>query len=704
MNPIRWGKSVSLALILLLVNTLTIAAPLEGPPDFVNLWRTGNPSMPWGIAVGHDDRVYVATYQISMIQVFSPDGEQVGIWGEPGTSPGHFNGPVGMAVGPDGNIYVADSENARVQIFTPDGAYIREITHPESFEVGFKPWGIALDPAGNLYVSVLNSHTIYKFGSDGDLIQSIGGFGFSTGLFTGPTGLAVNNNELYVVDSLAFRIQVFTLDGAFVRTWGSLCDIYIHPGRGCVDPDGDEGPLESGDGQLSSPWGVAIDSEGRVYVADSANKRIVIFSSDGEFITKWGELGQGEGQFDNSVGVAINSFGDVYVSDLNNNRIQHFAFPAVEEEAEPAAPVVLDVQVPDVAPVDGSLIEAQVQFEDINGDLTEARFHVIDGKFDPFRVDLTQFSGQTSGEFTFNYSCPIAQEITLKLLLVDSFGNASEPQAVVVNCGDPLSGNYDAEQAIPRATDTTLGINIVILADGVNTMAEGAIFSGDSIITSPREEVRLAFENHVVPAVNGIWDQCGIDFELNSISVVDPRNVQISGGNLDQQLISRGSELAEIALNEPGRRRPLELLTESLEPLSAAASATNIDFDSTLLTAYIAGARLVQKLGEERHFGGVTTLNGKVSLVRWDSLFFTDSATGAILPAKRPTTAIAHEFGHNFGLIHNNDSDDPAVNSDSLNLMFSNSDQPTAVPPQPTVNLVQPQCEIAASTIDQLGL
>lgn len=708
MNPIRWAKSAGLALTILLVNAISIAAPIEGPPEFVNLWSTGSPSMPWGIAAGHDDRVYVATYQISQIQVFSPEGEQVGSWGQPGTSEGSFNGPVGVAVGPAGNIYIADSENARVQVFDPDGGYLREITHPEAQAVGFKPWGVAVDPAGNLYVSVLNTHTIFKFGPSGNLIQSIGGFGFTDGLFTGPTGLAVYNDELYVVDSLAFRIQVFTLDGEFLRNWGSLCDIYIHPGRGCVDPDGEEGPLESGDGQLSSPWGVAIDDEGRVYVADSANKRIVIFSNEGEFITKWGELGRGDGQFDNSVGVAINSLGDVYVTDLNNNRIHHFAFPRAEEselETEPAAPIVLDVQLPDVSPVDGSILEATVEFEDVNGDLAEARFHVIDGKFDPFRVDLSDFEGETSGEFSFSYSCALAQEVTLKMLLIDSFGNSSDPQAVLVKCGDPPLGNYDAEQAIRRPTDTSVGINLVILADGVNTMAEGAIFSADSaVIGSPRNEVRLAFENQIVPQVNGIWDQCGIEFELRSLSVVDPREVQITMGDLDSQFFGRDLELAEIALGEPGRRRPLELLTEALTPIAQAAAEAGVAFDPELLTAYISGARLVIRYGEERHFGGVTTLSGRVSLIRWDSLFITDAETGEILPAKRPTTAIAHEFGHNFGLIHNNDSDDLRINSDSLNLMYSNMEQPSAVPPQPTVNLVQAQCDHALEAISELEL
>ena len=90
-------------------------------------------------------------------------------------------------------------------------------------------------------------------------------------------------------------------EGKFVRTWGS---------RG------------SGQGQFSIPYGVAVES-GHVYVTDSNNHRIQVFTTAGTFVRTWGSDSSGQGQFSYPKGVAVES-GHVYVADRSNHRIQVF--------------------------------------------------------------------------------------------------------------------------------------------------------------------------------------------------------------------------------------------------------------------------------------------------------------------------------------------------------------------------------------------
>jgi len=88
-----------------------------------------------------------------------------------------------------------------------------------------------------------------------------------------------------------------------------------------INTFGSEGTDE---GQFKFPRGVAVDEQGSIYVADSGNNRIQIFSSEGVFQRGFGRWGQGEGEFKGLEGIAVNSKGQVLVADRENHRVQMF--------------------------------------------------------------------------------------------------------------------------------------------------------------------------------------------------------------------------------------------------------------------------------------------------------------------------------------------------------------------------------------------
>ncbi len=78
-------------------------------------------------------------------------------------------------------------------------------------------------------------------------------------------------------------------------------------------------------GKLKAPWGDAVNAEGQLLVADSANDRIEKFSPEGAYISSFGELGSGNGQLKEPQGIALDSAGNVYVADAGNNRVEEFS-------------------------------------------------------------------------------------------------------------------------------------------------------------------------------------------------------------------------------------------------------------------------------------------------------------------------------------------------------------------------------------------
>jgi uncharacterized protein (TIGR03663 family) len=218
----------------------------------------------YGVAAPITSEPTVSPYEAGLITVQADL-----IFGTQGEGPGQFNAPRGLAIAPDGSLYVADSRNHRIQHFSAEGQFLGAWGSFSGLEQGQpaldrfnEPWGVAVSPDGQW---------------------------------------------VYVADTWNHRIVKFTANGQPVQSWG-------HANFGqSSDPYGFWGPR-----------GLAVDRQGRVYVTDTGNKRVVIFDASGHYLTQFGQLGMEPGQFDEPVGIALDALGNVYVADTWNSRVQSF--------------------------------------------------------------------------------------------------------------------------------------------------------------------------------------------------------------------------------------------------------------------------------------------------------------------------------------------------------------------------------------------
>ena len=106
-----------------------------------------------------------------------------------------------------------------------------------------------------------------------------------------PTEVAIGPDGARVIaDAGNHRIVVLERDGTLRLAFGGKCDLGQAATSGCLDPDG-SGPLELGDGQFNEPWGVAVGASGQIFVSDTWNHRVERFDASGRFAGKWGRYG-----------------------------------------------------------------------------------------------------------------------------------------------------------------------------------------------------------------------------------------------------------------------------------------------------------------------------------------------------------------------------------------------------------------------------
>lgn len=156
--------------------------------------------------------VYISDgYGNARVHKYTPDGEYVLSWGEPGIDPGQFIRPHNVAIDADDNVYIADRECHRVQVFDADGRFLHMWNNIH------RPDGMVIGPDGNVYIGELNGQDALLDGCPG----------------------------------LGHRVSILSPDGKLLARLGA--------------PDEGDGP-----GEFIAPHGVAVDSRGDIYVGEVA--------------------------------------------------------------------------------------------------------------------------------------------------------------------------------------------------------------------------------------------------------------------------------------------------------------------------------------------------------------------------------------------------------------------------------------------------
>ncbi|MDH5614660.1 MAG: 6-bladed beta-propeller, partial [Gammaproteobacteria bacterium] len=212
--------------------------------------------------------------------------------------------PIGITTGPDNHIYITDSALNQVYAINPDSKYAVPVTLDGELK---QPTGITYDEKTNrLYIVNTAAHHIKVFSGNGKFINQFGKHGNGAGQFNYPTFIWQDNQRrLLVTDSLNFRIQLMNADGKMLGKFGKVGDAT---------------------GNLSRPKGVATDNQGHIYIVDALFHAFQIFDSNGQLLLDLGSQGQKPGEFWLPTGIFITQDNTIYIADSHNKRVQQFRY------------------------------------------------------------------------------------------------------------------------------------------------------------------------------------------------------------------------------------------------------------------------------------------------------------------------------------------------------------------------------------------
>ncbi len=246
-------------------------------------------------------------------------------------------GPQGLTVDAAGQIYISDTGNHRVRKVGLDGIITTVAGTGEGGNAGdgglatnakiYSPYGLAVDAAGDVFFTDWMFNRIRKVTPDGKIATIAGKDGVN---FGGDGGPAVNASlhapnalaldgagNLYIADSANNRIREITTDGKIKTVAGNGTAAYA----------GDGGPATSA--EIYTPWGVALDANGNLFIADTYNQRIRKVATDGTITTVAGGGSHSEDGvaattafIDYPAGVGVSAAGELAIGSMNSKLVR----------------------------------------------------------------------------------------------------------------------------------------------------------------------------------------------------------------------------------------------------------------------------------------------------------------------------------------------------------------------------------------------
>ena len=261
---------------------------------------------PYGMAVDSKGRLYVADQKVGAVFIFNTETKETEMIRNGFEA--HFGLINSVAVDDNDRVFVSDGKLGKVLVFNAKHQVEDQIKGLVD------PVGLAIDKENRLlYVVDTQQDQVLVYDADSlKPIRKIGTAGkkhtlTTPGDFALPTDVAVDKDgNVYVTDTLNWRVEIFDADGKYISQFGKHCDAI-----GC----------------FQRPKGIAVDGDGHIWVVDTGMSLVQAYNRDGALLGFVGGPGRLLGQFNEPMGVFIDQNNRMFVSEQYPwGRVQEFRY------------------------------------------------------------------------------------------------------------------------------------------------------------------------------------------------------------------------------------------------------------------------------------------------------------------------------------------------------------------------------------------